>query len=153
MRVEPLGERDIGRCTCCGDESRVIWGLIHGDDTMPAAYYVHWTLGRLLEHGAHFDFILDRRADDAASTIRCAVSLAFRIDQAEPGFMLIDADRRPAAEHPTVQAALRRDVVVRTPLAAKVFALCDAVWLQDERIASLWDTSDGSGSVHDNRRT
>jgi hypothetical protein len=44
--------------------------------------------------------------------------------------------------------ALKRDEVVGTPLAANVFALFDAVWLQDPRIDELrqWSAGDLPGA-------
>ena len=51
--------------------------------------------------------------------------------------MIIDASDRSVATSPLVGRALTRDEVIGTPLAADVFRILDAIWLQDNRIAAL----------------
>ena len=56
----------------------------------------------------------------------------------DPQFMVIDAEGRPAAKPGALaDRALRRDQVIGTPLAAEVFAMLDAIWLNDRRIGEL----------------
>ena len=95
------------------------------------------TLGRI-DHGANFDLIVGKWGEQTSSADRSAVSVAFQRMPEGPQFMVIDAVGRPGATPGTLaDSALRRDQVIGTPLAQEVFALLDAVWLNDERIGEL----------------
>src|SRR5437867_1908215 len=58
ITLEPTGSSDFERCECCGERSRTVWGLARRDGNADAAYFVHWTLGKVADDGAHFDLIL-----------------------------------------------------------------------------------------------
>jgi hypothetical protein len=135
--VEPTGSNDSGPCSCCGENSRSVWGLIHHEDAGEAAYFVHWTLHHVDLDGAHFDLALGRWGEDSSSKDRFAVSLEFRRTEQGPQFMVIDATDRPIARGELVSRALRRDEVIGTPLAKQVFDIIDAIWLQDQRIEEI----------------
>jgi hypothetical protein len=135
--IEPTGSNDFGPCSCCGDNSRSVWGFIHHGDTGEAAYFVHWTLRHVQLHGAHFDLALGRWGEDSSSNDRFAVSLEFRRTGQGPQFMVIDATDRPIAKGELVSRALRREEVIGTPLAQQVFDIVDAIWLQDQRIEEI----------------
>ena len=51
--------------------------------------------------------------------------------------MVVDATDRPAASNELVGRALSRTQVIDTPLAKSVFALVDAIYLHDTRVADL----------------
>jgi hypothetical protein len=51
--------------------------------------------------------------------------------------MVIDGCGRPPDNRELCRQAMRRNEVVGTPLAEEVFALFDAIWLQDPRIDEL----------------
>ena len=51
--------------------------------------------------------------------------------------MVVDATNRPVGKSDLVAEALRRDQVIGHPIAQKIFALCDAIWLDDPRIDEL----------------
>ncbi len=51
--------------------------------------------------------------------------------------MVVDATDRPIGKSDLVIEALRRDQVIGHPIAQKIFDLCDAIWLNDPRIAEL----------------
>lgn len=132
--VEPT-EESGGICNCCGSVSRKVWGFVHQDGRTVAAYFVHWTVGKSLEtHPANFDLIYGRWGDGAQKEDRCAISLIHFENQDRPGVMVIDADSRPHTSNGLAGSALRRDEVVGTPLASQVFAIFDAVLLQDPRL-------------------
>lgn len=40
---------------------------------------------------------------------------------------------------PHIRHYLKREDVIGGPLAATVFAICDAIMLKDHRLAALWD--------------
>jgi hypothetical protein len=98
---------------------------------------VTWTLGAVASHGAAFDFIIGSWSEGTSAEDRVAVSLDFQVIDARPQFMFRDAASRPAASSALVSRALSRAEVIGIPLAAQVFRLVDAVWLNDVRIAAL----------------
>jgi hypothetical protein len=137
ITLEPAGANDAGPCDCCGTMTRTVWGYLYDAGAPLAAYYVHWTPGRI-DHGAQFDLVMGKWGDQASPKDRSVVSVAFRRAPTGPQFMVTDAAGRPAAT-PGVLAdtALRRDQVIGTPLAPAVFAMLDTIWLHDPRIAEL----------------
>jgi hypothetical protein len=137
ITLEPTGSSDFEHCECCGERSRTVWGLARRDGNADAAYFVHWTLGKVADDGAHFDLILGRWGEGATPADRYAVSVEYRRTDRGPAFMVIDATTRPIARNELVTRALRRDEVVGTALAAHVFELVDAIWLTDRRISEV----------------
>jgi hypothetical protein len=90
------------------------------------AYSVHWTPGASKkQHPANFDFVVRAGEENA---IHVSMILYDR-DGGGVGVMVIDAAGRAFASAAAPGAALARDEVVGTPLAAPLFALFDAVWL------------------------
>src|SRR5436309_2288844 len=91
FEVEHMGENG-GHCDCCGNESRCVWGAVRDGDTTLAAYWMHWTVGHLSEHGANLDLILGRWGDGASAHDRVLVSLLHRQQpDGSPALMVIDA--------------------------------------------------------------
>lgn len=137
LRIEPEGTTDFGRCPCCGDVSRRIWGTAYADGLTYAAYSVHWTVNRVFEHGAHFDFVIGRWGEGTSADDRSVVALDYRVVDDGPGFMVIDAATRQINMDTLASRRLSRAEVIGTPLAENVFALCDAIFLQDARTKAL----------------
>jgi predicted outer membrane lipoprotein len=98
---------------------------------------VEWVPGAVREHGASFDLIIGRWGEHTGPADRAAVSLAFRHTARGPEFMVVDARGRHHARPHLVAAALERTAVVGTPMAARAFAVVDAIWLHDERVGEL----------------
>lgn len=137
LTIEQGNSSDYGPCSCCGDMSRSVWGYVHAGNDTQAAYFVHWTLHQVYKHGAHFDLIIGRWGDGTSAKDRSAVSLEYRITEKGPFLSVIDAHGRRHADSTLVKRALRRDDVIGKPLAKTVFAICDEIFLQDDRIAEL----------------
>lgn len=97
-----------------------------------AAYFVHWTLGKVADRGARLDLVLGRWGRDTTGADRYAVSLEYRRTDRGPAFMVVDATTNELAGR-----ALRRDQVIGTALASQVFGLVDAIWLHDRRISEV----------------
>jgi hypothetical protein len=75
FEIEPEGEKVTGRCECCGNVSRAVWGFVRRHREPFAAYFAHWTLDHVPEHGANFDLILGNwgegtSAQDRARSLR-----------------------------------------------------------------------------------
>ena len=141
LELEPADTNDHGPCACCGSKSRTVSGFAYDGDQAVAAYSVQWTLGEVSRHGAHFDLILGAWDESSTSADRSAVSLEYRHTETGPGFMIIDATDRPLANTDLVGRSYRRDEVIGSSLAKRVFEIVDLIWLQDGRISEI---SDGS---------
>jgi hypothetical protein len=135
--VEPDGETESGPCSCCGTRTKTLWGFIHRGDETIAAYFVSWTLGHKQRDGATFEFIIGEWTDESTADDRQLVALAYRMTPKGAGFMVIDAKKRGTGDDDLASKALRRDEVIGTPLADDVFALGDAVCLNDRRLTQL----------------
>jgi len=136
LQLELTGAKDMGPCSCCGDMTRRVWGFVHRGEATQAAYFVQWTVGAVVRHGAHVDLIIGRWGDGTVASDRVAVSLAFR-RVAGPEFMVIDAPGRPFTDSEVVGRALVRVEVLAGPIASQAFEIVDAIWLHDPRIAEL----------------
>jgi hypothetical protein len=137
ITLEPTGRSEFERCECCGENSRTVWGLARRDGRAHASYFVHWTLGRVADNGAHFDLILGRWGDNATKADRYAVSLEYRRTEQGPAFMVIDATERPIMHNELVGRPLRQNEVIGTALATHAFELVNAIWLKDRRISEV----------------
>jgi hypothetical protein len=101
-----------------------------------AAYFIGWTIGRP-DHGAAFDLIVGAWGDGAKPETRAAVALDFRVVDGSPQYMVVDAEGRlPASSH-LVGNALARADVIGSPLAAQVFEVVDALYLDEEALDEL----------------
>ena len=143
--VEQADSKKFESCPCCGRSSNRVWGSVATVDRVVAAYFVHWTLGHVPENGANFDLIVGAWDDNTSERDRSAVSLEYRLLDSGPTFRIIDADGRDTAKSDLVGRALSRSEVIGTPLADEIFAICDAVLAQDDRIAEIL----GSWSVQE----
>jgi hypothetical protein len=136
VAIEPENERTFGPCPCSGNMTRRVWGYVCQDDETVAAYFVEWTPGHQ-DRAANFDLIIGTWGPGASASDRAAVALEFRHVPTGPAFMVIDAAERPAGVSSLVGEALKREQVIRQPIATTAFALCDCVYAQDGRIDEL----------------
>lgn len=126
---------DTGQCDCCGMSSRSVWGWAEEGDSVVAAYMVHWTLGAVPKHGAHFDILLGDWGEGSGPGGRSAVALEYQLAENGPFFSIINAAGRNAAR--LCAKAWSRDEVVGTLTATRVFEVADAVLAQDKRVKEL----------------
>lgn len=116
--------------------TRRVWGYVNQGEETIAAYFVEWTPGHV--HGAaSFDLILGKWGPKAEATDRKAVALAFKQRENGPEFMVVNAADRQIGSSSLVGEALRREQVIGSPIAETVFAVCDSIFLQDDRISEL----------------
>lgn len=139
--IDPQDERATP-CACCGNVTRVVWGAVDTAERRVATYFVAWTAGSP-QHDPSIDLIVGAWGEGAKPEDRVLVSLLCRLDRGG-GVMVVDGAGRPSDKRALCGRALARDEVIGTPLAATVFAMFDAIWLQDARIAELRDGSAGS---------
>jgi hypothetical protein len=81
--------------------------------------------------------ILGKWGEQATAQDRCLVSLAYRLFEDGPQFMVIDGHDRPSAKSELVGQVLRRAEVVGQPIAKQAFAAVDAILAQDSRVLEL----------------
>lgn len=129
---------DEGVCDCCGTTTRRVRGLVSSAEGTVAAYLVAWTLGRP-EHGAFFDLIIGKWESETTAGDRAVVSLEYRVAEEGAAFMVVDRADGAAGFAELAEHALKRDEVIGTPLAQQVFALVDAIYMKDPRVAELQD--------------
>jgi hypothetical protein len=131
-------QTELGPCPDCGQKTRRVWGYVYRADAATAAYFVEWTPAHP-QKDAVFDLILGKWGEAAGPDDRCAASVAFRVLDTGPSFMVQDASVRRIGSSPLVSRALDRNSVVGTPIAPAVFEICDLIYLADPRIAELRD--------------
>jgi hypothetical protein len=136
--VEPYADAVSGVCECCGNVSRQITGFVHENDVTILGYSFNWTVGRFPDHPANIDLVMGEWGDVASPEQRFLISMLLTVRDHRPEVLVIDSGNRPMAyKSDLVSRALRRDQVVGTPLATKVFALIDAIFLDDPRVSEL----------------
>ena len=135
--VEPTDRKDFGPCPCCGNVGRRVWGFVHAPDGALAAYFVHWTVGRVADHWPNFDLIIGRWGEGSSAADRRLVALEYRLLDTGPSFRVINARGRPAVDRELVGTVLRRCDVIGRKIAPTAFAVVDAVLAQDERVSEL----------------
>lgn len=129
-------EAELGPCADCGQKTRRVWGYVYRSDIATAAYYVEWTPFHP-QRDATFDLIIGKWGEDAGPSDRQAVSVAFRVIDTGPAFMVQDASVRRVGSSSLVSRALNRSEVVGQPIAPDVFQICDSIYLADPRIDEL----------------
>ncbi|MGL4239219.1 hypothetical protein [Tabrizicola sp.] len=135
LEVEPT-EESSGFCDCCGNQTRTVWGFVHKSGRTVASYFVQWTVGKSIEdHPANFDLIYGSWGEGTTKCDRSAVSLIHFENAGVPGVSVVDTTNRPAATSELVGSALTRHDVIGTPMAQEVFAIFDAVMVQDPRLS------------------
>jgi hypothetical protein len=72
------------------------------------------------------------------------VSIKYRVFDKGPEIMVVDATERAYAMSPRIGHCLKRSDVIGGPLARTVFDICDAFFLQDKRLAALWNAPEGN---------
>jgi len=132
LRVE-LGGDSGGRCGCCGNETRTVWGYVHSGDQAIASYFLQWTRHKP-QHLPNLDFLI--RAENETSADWQLASWVF--NPAGGGFMAVDSAARPAAKSPLCTRALtRNEVITNGHLMELTTELIDAVWLGDPRVQEV----------------
>ncbi len=136
LEYDAGNRKEMGPCPHCGQKTSRVWGYIYRCDAAAAAYFVEWTPLHA-ERDATFDLIVGKWGEDTHAIDRQSVSVAFRVLDSGPSFMVQDAATRPVGSSSLASKALDRDAVIGGPLAEFVFAVCDLVYLADPRIAEL----------------
>ena len=126
LRAEVLDIKDTGPDQDSGSETRLAVGRVWVGDFVHATFHAHWTPGRS-KHPAVFDLVLGDHEDGAGPEQRIGVSVAYRNEDGQGEFRLIDATGRPFATPATLGKALRGTEVAGTPLAREVFDIAACI--------------------------
>lgn len=130
LRVQ-LGGESGGRCDCCGNETRTIWGYVHSSEQTIASYFVQWTR-QAPKHFPNLDFLIGTWGDNGVNDRKL---ISWLYNPSAQSFMAIDSSKRPAASSPLCARALtREEVVSNASLMEQATQLIDAVWLGDPRV-------------------
>ena len=129
-------QTELGPCPDCGKRTKRVWGYVYRSDVAHAAYFIEWTPLHP-QKDAIFDLIIGNWGENAGPSDRQAVSVAFRVLDNGPSFMVQDASARRIGSSPLISQALNRSEVVGQTIAAVVFEICDSIYLADPRIAEL----------------
>ena len=137
IQIELADARDVGRCDCCGNSSRAVWGYAYRNRNPYGFYYVHWTIGHVPDYGANFDLVFGIREENGRPPHHSAASLLYRLVDSVPSFMVIDAQGRPFSGSDLVKRVLNRADVLGRPIAQEIFVFCDSIVQQDDRVSEL----------------
>jgi len=107
--------------------------MVHDGPATIAAYWMHWTVGHLSDTGANLDLVIGKWGDGTTANDRVAVALVHRELEDGSSLMVINAADRQTRNVSLASTGLAREDVIGTPMAANVFALVDAIYLQDGR--------------------
>src|SRR5436305_1716724 len=86
LRVEPSGGSS-GRCDCCGNETRTIWGHVRSGEQIVACYFLQWTR-RMPQHFPNLDFLVGTWGDDGVHDRRL---VSWLFNPAGASLMAIDS--------------------------------------------------------------
>lgn len=128
--VYPTEAFDDAPCPCCGKTTRVLRGKVE-DDWGQLRYTSFFTPGRALQDGATFDFIEHTQPLTAVST-----TLSY--NGSGPWFGVTDVPEEKATA--SGFAWKTRADVIGTPLAGRIFAAIDAVWIGEPGLAEFYRT-------------
>jgi hypothetical protein len=123
-------------CACCGRRTNTVWGDVSAQGAALAVYYVQWT-AEAPEHDVNIDLVIGAWGEGTAPTDRFLASLLYRPSSEGGSFMVTDGRSRLPTKQDLCSRAMDRAEVIGTPLAHEVFALLDALWLSDPRLAEV----------------
>ena len=125
-----------GTCTCCGNTSKTIWGDLSNQERTLAVYFIQWTVNSP-DHHPNIDLIVGEWGEGTDPQQRILVSLEFKPTTDGGSFMVIDAQHRFESKRTICGRGMLRAEVIGTPLASDVFALVDALWLNEPRLSEV----------------
>jgi hypothetical protein len=134
ITVEP-GERSDTPCACCGDHSHTVWGeLLGGDGATLAVYYAGWIENPADHPELWLTLSLGPWGGGASGGDRATVPIVAFRDGDAWSFGAHDHGRLPDDET-LLGRRLTREEVLAHPRIGEIWALADALWLGDPRIA------------------
>lgn len=133
--VEPSGEK-ADKCECCGSTSHTVWGYVHErDGATRAVYYVGWAEGHE-ERVIWITLGLGAWGQETTESDRRSVALEGRTFDGEPWLGIVD---EPHFDYPHLLGdLLSRQEALDDPCLTDLWAVTDAVVVNDSRVAEAW---------------
>lgn len=94
LEYDKGNQKELGPCPHCGQKTSRVWGYVYQSNAALAAYYVEWTPLHP-DKDASFDLIVGKWGEDAHADDRQGISVAFRVLESGPAFIVQNAATRP----------------------------------------------------------
>ena len=130
--IEFMGSRDSSPCECCGEITTGIWGRAFLDNSEVALYYICWTKNEYEQKGATYNIIY--RNYDKENQQDAMIALDYYNNENGAGFGILDAEANNLLNTSQKLIKLDRDEILGTPFEHNLWALVDAIFLNDNRI-------------------
>ncbi|EPL06033.1 hypothetical protein CF161_21276 [Pseudomonas sp. CF161] len=134
LQIEPGEETVAGHCGTCGHETRMFRGFVFNADGAYAVYLGTYTAAHP-ERGLSMAVSLRGWGAGSDTTAKECVALEWRITHREPGCRVLDADDTSWAGKPILGRMLSRHEAMSSGRGAEAFAVTDALWKADPRLA------------------
>lgn len=144
LLFERAGSR-VAPCPCCGSDMEEFFHRVYdsnGEEWFGCAILLSsWTPVHP-EKGSRFQILLNPRdeemgADEAGSNVQITVQSQLDEDGRE-SFGVVDADKPPGSGDIESIALLRRDQVLETPIAGRVFRIVEGAHDADPAFKQKW---------------
>lgn len=130
--IEFMGERDSSPCECCGEITTGIWGRAFLENSEVALYYICWTKNEYEQKGATYNIIY--RNYDKENRQDAMIAIDYFNNDNGVGFGILDAETNNLINTSQKLIKLDRDEILGMPFEPKLWALVDAIFLNDNRI-------------------
>jgi len=130
--IEVTAERsEQTACACCGNTTNEVHGTLENDGEWLGHYMCRWSMQHP-EKGVIFQIGLGDWRDQAPADARWMFGATYSTETA--GFRLDDLRRNDGGTDATL---LDRSDIIDTPFAQEAFAMLDAVFMKDPRLAEV----------------
>jgi hypothetical protein len=126
MPIRDTVHEHRGPCPCCGNETAATSGRVFEAETLVARYRILWNPG---DHSHEMAWLV--AFDNAGSEGTISVSVAYSF--VHNAFMVLNPEDYLWGRIDTEGCGtlLRRDQVIGTPLAKRLFPILDEIWACD----------------------
>ncbi len=132
--IEFMGKNDSNPCECCGEITTRIWGRAFLENSEVALYYVCWIKNEYEQKGATYNIIY--RNYDKESRQDAMIALSCEKNNEGSVFTILDAQKNNLINTAQKLIKLDCDEILGMPFEEKLWALVDAIFLNDNRIGS-----------------
>ena len=136
--VEPGAEKIIGHCDGCGHETRTFRGFVNDQDGAYAVYLCTYTASHP-ELGVDMAISMGGWGVGNESSLKQCVALEWRQSETGPGCRVIDASDSRWHGTDLLGRMLSREQAMNSAKATEAFAVTDAIWQSDQRLAAALD--------------
>lgn len=134
LSIDPGAERVDGHCATCGHETRTFRGFVNDQQGAYAVYLGTYTASHP-ELGVEMAVSIGGWGAGNDPALKQCVALEFRASDAGAGWRVRDAGDSCWATIDMLGQMLPRAQVMESGIASEAFAIIDAVWRSDPRLA------------------